>query len=90
MIRHMPWWTVCSPSERVNDGTLEAAGLHHIGAWDYGFRMLTNSVREVVASEVQKVACFEALGTILDVDSHAALRLRRDGNENDDCTEKSG
>ena len=61
-------------AEWVNDGTLEAAGLHNIGAWDYGFRMLTNSVREVVTpedvegllirtpSEVQKVACFEALG----------------------------
>jgi len=58
----------------VNDGTLEAAGLHNIGPWDYGFRMLTNSVREVktpedvegllirTPSEVQKVACFEALG----------------------------
>lgn len=61
-------------AEWVNDGTLEAAGLHFIGAWDYGFRMLTNSVREVktpedvegllirTPSEVQKVACFEALG----------------------------
>ena len=61
-------------AEWVNDGTLEAAGLHNIGAWDYGFRMLTNSVREVktpedvkgllirTPSEVQKVACFEALG----------------------------
>lgn len=58
----------------VNDGTLEAAGLHNLGGWDYGFRMLTNSVREVktpedveglllrTPSEVQKVACFEALG----------------------------
>ncbi len=61
-------------AEWVNDGTLEAAGLHNLGAWDYGFRMLTNSVREVktpedveglllrTPSEVQKVACFEALG----------------------------
>lgn len=58
----------------VNDGTLEAKGLHNVGPWDYGFRCLTNSVREVKApgdvkglkirtpSEVQKVACFEALG----------------------------
>lgn len=61
-------------AEWVGDGVLEAAGLHNIGAWDYGFRMLTNSVREVktpedvqglllrTPSEVQKVACFEALG----------------------------
>ncbi len=58
----------------VNDGALEAKGLHNVGPWDYGFRCLTNSVREVKApadvkglkvrtpSEVQKVACFEALG----------------------------
>lgn len=58
----------------VNDGTLEAKGLHNVGPWDYGFRCLTNSVREVklpedvkglkirTPSEVQKVACFEALG----------------------------
>lgn len=61
-------------AEWVGDGVLEAAGLHNLGAWDYGFRMLTNSVREVktpedvvglllrTPSEVQKVACFEALG----------------------------
>lgn len=58
----------------VDDGTLEAKGLHNVGPWDYGFRCLTNSVRDVKApadvkglkirtpSEVQKVACFEALG----------------------------
>lgn len=58
----------------VADGTLESKGLHNVGPWDYGFRCLTNSVREVKApgdvaglkirtpSEVQKVACFEALG----------------------------
>jgi tripartite ATP-independent transporter DctP family solute receptor len=58
----------------VNDGTLEAKGLHNVGPWDYGFRCLTNSVREVktpadvkglkirTPSEVQKVACFESLG----------------------------
>ncbi|NLO40413.1 MAG: TRAP transporter substrate-binding protein [Ruminiclostridium sp.] len=58
----------------VDDGTLESKGLHNVGPWDYGFRCLTNSVREVKApadvkglkirtpSEVQKVACFEALG----------------------------
>ena len=61
-------------AEWVNDGTLEKAGLHNVGPWDYGFRMLTNSKREVktpedvagllirTPSEVQKVACFEALG----------------------------
>jgi len=58
----------------VGDGTLEKKGLHNVGAWDYGFRCLTNSKREVkhpadvkglkirTPSEVQKVACFEALG----------------------------
>ena len=58
----------------VNDGTLEAKGLHNIGPWDYGFRCLTNSKLEVTGpadvaglkirtpAEVQKVACFEALG----------------------------
>lgn len=58
----------------VNDGTLESKGLHNVGPWDYGFRCLTNSAREVktpddvkglkirTPSEVQKVACFEALG----------------------------
>ncbi len=58
----------------VSDGALEGKGLHNVGPWDYGFRCLTNSVREVKApedvkglkvrtpSEVQKVACFEALG----------------------------
>ena len=58
----------------VADGTLESKGLHNVGPWDYGFRCLTNSVREVkgpedvaglkirTPSEVQKVACFEALG----------------------------
>ena len=58
----------------VADGTLEASGLHNVGPWEYGFRCLTNSKREVKApedvkglkirtpSEVQKVACFEALG----------------------------
>lgn len=58
----------------VNDGTLESKGLHNVGPWDYGFRNLTNSKREIktpadvkglkirTPSEVQKVACFEALG----------------------------
>jgi len=58
----------------VGDGTLEKKGLHNVGAWDYGFRCLTNSKREIkhpsdvkglkvrTPSEVQKVACFEALG----------------------------
>ncbi|NLI22485.1 MAG: TRAP transporter substrate-binding protein [Clostridiales bacterium] len=58
----------------VADGTLESKGLHNIGPWDYGFRCLTNSKREVkhpedvkglkirTPSEVQKVACFESLG----------------------------
>lgn len=61
-------------AEWVNDGALESKGLHNVGAWDYGFRNLTNSKREVkhpedvkgltirTPSEVQKVACFEALG----------------------------
>ncbi len=58
----------------VGDGKLESEGLHNVGPWDYGFRNLTNSRREVkvpedvkglkirTPSEVQKVACFEALG----------------------------
>ena len=67
--------TVDGPfAEWVNDGTLESQGLHNVGAWDYGFRCTTNSVREIAhpadvkglkirtPSEVQKVACFEALG----------------------------
>ena len=61
-------------AEWVGDGRLEEKGLHNIGPWDYGFRNLTNSKREVkgpedvkglkirTPSEVQKVACFEALG----------------------------
>jgi tripartite ATP-independent transporter DctP family solute receptor len=61
-------------AEWVNDGTLESKGLHNVGPWDYGFRSLTNSVREVktpadvkglkirTPSEIQKVACFESLG----------------------------
>lgn len=61
-------------AEWVNDGTLEQSGLHNVGPWDYGFRNLTNSAREVkepadvkglkirTPNEVQKVACFEALG----------------------------
>lgn len=61
-------------AEWVNDGTLESKGLHNVGPWDYGFRCLTNSKKEVKApedvkglkirtpNEVQKVACFEALG----------------------------
>ncbi len=61
-------------AEWVGDGVLESKGLHNVGPWDYGFRNLTNSVREVKApadvaglrirtpQEVQKVACFEALG----------------------------
>lgn len=58
----------------VGDGVLESKGLHNLGGWDYGFRNLTNSKREVkhpsdvkgltirTPSEIQKVACFEALG----------------------------
>lgn len=61
-------------TEWVSDGALEAKGLHNVGAWDYGFRNLTNSKREIAhpadvagltirtPSEIQKVACFEALG----------------------------
>jgi len=61
-------------AEWVSDGVLESKGLHNVGPWDYGFRNLTNSKREIVhpsdvagltirtPSEVQKVACFEALG----------------------------
>ncbi|MBR1672071.1 MAG: TRAP transporter substrate-binding protein [Fretibacterium sp.] len=61
-------------AEWVSDGVLEARGLHNIGGWDYGFRNLTNSKRAVAhpsdvkgltirtPSEIQKVACFEALG----------------------------
>lgn len=61
-------------AEWVSDGVLEARGLHNIGGWDYGFRNLTNSKRVVAhpsdvkgltirtPSEIQKVACFEALG----------------------------
>lgn len=58
----------------VGDGVLESKGLHNVGPWDYGFRCLTNSKREVkvpadvkglkirTPAEVQKVACFQALG----------------------------
>lgn len=58
----------------VADGRLESKGLHNVGPWDYGFRNLTNSKREIktpadvkglkirTPSEIQKVACFEALG----------------------------
>ena len=58
----------------VSDGVLESKGLHNVGAWDYGFRNLTNSKHIVntpedvkgliirTPQEVQKVACFEALG----------------------------
>lgn len=61
-------------AEWVSDGVLESFDLHNVGPWDYGFRCLTNSQREVKSpadvaglkirtpSEVQKVACFEALG----------------------------
>ncbi len=61
-------------AEWVSDGVLESLGLHNLGGWDYGFRCLTNSKLEVKApedvkglkirtpSEIQKVACFEALG----------------------------
>lgn len=61
-------------AEWVSDGVLESKGLHNVGPWDYGFRCLTNSKREVktpedakglkirTPSEVQKVACFEAMG----------------------------
>lgn len=61
-------------AEWVSDGVLESKGLHNVGPWDYGFRCLTNSKKEVktpedvkglkirTPSEVQKVACFEALG----------------------------
>lgn len=61
-------------AEWVSDGVLESKGLHNLGGWDYGFRCLTNSKVEVktpadvkglkirTPSEIQKVACFEALG----------------------------
>lgn len=61
-------------AEWVGDGVLESKGLHNVGPWDYGFRCLTNSKREVktpedvkglkirTPSEIQKVACFESLG----------------------------
>lgn len=61
-------------AEWVSDGVLESKGLHNVGPWDYGFRCLTNSKREVktpedvkglkirTPNEVQKVACFESLG----------------------------
>lgn len=61
-------------AEWVSDGVLESKGLHNVGAWDYGFRCLTNSVHVVntpedvaglkirTPAEVQKAACFEALG----------------------------
>lgn len=61
-------------AEWVSDGVLESKGLHNVGPWDYGFRCLTNSKKEVktpedakglkirTPSEVQKVACFEAMG----------------------------
>ncbi len=61
-------------AEWVSDGVLENLGLHNLGGWDYGFRCLTNSKVEVktpadvkglkirTPSEIQKVACFEALG----------------------------
>lgn len=61
-------------TEWVSDGVLESKGLHNLGGWDYGFRCLTNSKVDVktpadvkglkirTPSEIQKVACFEALG----------------------------
>lgn len=61
-------------AEWVSDGVLESKGLHNVGPWDYGFRCLTNSKKEVktpedvkgmkirTPNEVQKVACFESLG----------------------------
>ena len=61
-------------AEWVGDGTLESKGLHNVGAWDYGFRSMTNSKREIktpadvaglkmrTPSEIQKVAAMEALG----------------------------
>lgn len=61
-------------AEWVGDGVLESKGLHNVGPWDYGFRCLTNSKKEVktpedvkgmkirTPNEVQKVACFESLG----------------------------
>ena len=61
-------------AEWVSDGVLESKGLHNLGGWDYGFRCLTNSKVDVktpadvkglkirTPSEIQKVACFEALG----------------------------
>jgi TRAP-type transport system periplasmic protein len=61
-------------AEWVSDGKLEESDIHNVGPWDYGFRNLTNSVRPVLTpddvvglkvrtpQEVQKLACFEALG----------------------------
>ena len=61
-------------AEWVGDGVLEESDIHNVGPWDYGFRNLTNSVRPVLTpqdvaglkirtpQEVQKLACFEALG----------------------------
>ena len=61
-------------AEWVSDGVLESKGLHNLGGWDYGFRCLTNSKVEVktpadvkglkfrTPREIQKVACFVALG----------------------------
>lgn len=57
----------------VKDELLEQ-GLVYIGSWDYGFRCLTNSVREVntpadvvglkirTPGEIQLQSCMEALG----------------------------
>lgn len=61
----------------VNDGTLESKGLHNVGAWDYGFRNITNSKRSIVHPsdamglkirtpyEVQLIYGLEALDSVV-------------------------
>jgi tripartite ATP-independent transporter DctP family solute receptor len=69
----------------VSDGVMEQSDIHNVGPWDYGFRNLTNSVRPVLTpedvaglkirtpQEVQKLACFEALGAQAEPYSFADL-----------------
>lgn len=69
----------------VNDGTLESKGLHDVGAWDYGFRNITNSKRSIehpsdVAGlkirtpyEVQLIYGFEALDAVVSQVSFSEL-----------------
>lgn len=58
----------------VGDGTLETAGIHNVGSWEYGFRNLTNSKVAVrhpddvkgllirTPSEKQFIFCMESPG----------------------------